>query len=73
VGDATHVEMTALGDTVNTTARLASVASAGEILVSVAAADAAGLASGLEHRTLDLKGKEIPTEVVVLSAHAREA
>jgi len=58
--------MTALGDTVNTTARLASVASAGEILVSVAAADAAGLEPGLERRSLDLKGKEIPVEVVVL-------
>lgn len=68
VGDATHVELTALGDTVNTTARLASVASAGEILVSVAAADAAGLDRGLERRSLDLKGKELPTEVVVLRA-----
>jgi adenylate cyclase len=68
VGDAKHVELTALGDTVNTTARLASIASAGEILVSVAAADAAGLDRGLERRLLDLKGKELPTEVVVLRA-----
>ncbi len=68
VGDETHVELTALGDTVNTTARLASIASAGEILVSVAAADAAGLDRGLERRSLDLKGKALPTEVVVLRA-----
>jgi adenylate cyclase len=66
VGEGAHVELTALGDTVNTTARLASVAMAGEILVTAAAADAAGLDQALEQRSLDLKGKEIPTEVLVL-------
>ena len=66
VGDGPHTELTALGDTVNTTARLASVAKAGEILVTTAAADAAGLDPGLERRSLDLKGKELRTEVVVL-------
>ncbi len=66
VGDGTHVELTALGDTVNTTARLASVAEAGEILVTMVAAEAAGLDPALEHRSLLLKGKELPTEVVVL-------
>jgi adenylate cyclase len=50
VGDAVHVELTALGDTVNTTARLASVARAGEILATKAAAEAAGLGPGLEPR-----------------------
>ena len=38
VGDESHTEITALGDTVNTTARLASAAAAGEVLVTVAAA-----------------------------------
>lgn len=66
VGDEPHVELTALGDTVNTTARLASVAKTGEILVTTAAGEAAGLEPGLEHRSLELKGKELPTEVVVL-------
>jgi adenylate cyclase len=66
VGDGAHMELTALGDTVNTTARLASVAKAGEILVSMTAAYAAGLDPALEHRSLDLKGKELPTEVLVL-------
>lgn len=66
VGDETHTELTALGDTVNTTARLASVAKAGEILVSSTTAEAAGLDSGLERRVLELKGKELGTEVVVL-------
>jgi adenylate cyclase len=41
VGDATHTEITALGDVVNTTARLASAAAAGEVIVTVAAATAA--------------------------------
>ena len=66
VGDERHVELTALGDTVNTTARLASVARVGEILVTITAADAAGLDPTLEHRSLDLKGKELPIEVVVV-------
>ena len=66
VGDAAHVELTALGDTVNTTARLASVARSGEILVTAAAAEAAGLDLALERRSLDLKGKELPTDVVVV-------
>lgn len=66
VGDRAHVELTALGDTVNTTARLASVAKVGEILVTKAAADAAGLDPALEHRSLELKGKEFPTQVVVV-------
>ena len=66
VGDGTHVELTALGDTVNTTARLASVAKIGEILVSSPAADVAALDPALERRSLALKGKELPTEVVVL-------
>ena len=66
VGDGSHVEMTALGDTVNTAARLASVALAGEVLVSSVAATAAGIDPGLERRSLELKGKDLPTEVVVV-------
>lgn len=66
VGDGDRTDLTALGDTVNTTARLASVAGVGEILVSVAAAEASGLEPGLEHRSLELKGKAQPTDVVVL-------
>jgi adenylate cyclase len=69
VGEAPHTELTALGDVVNTAARLASAAAAGEILVSREAADAAGLdLAPLEHRSLELKGKSAPTDVVVLTA-----
>ena len=66
VGDAQHTELTALGDTVNTTSRLAAAAGAGEILVSADAAVAAGLEPGLPRRSLDLKGKSGTTEVVSL-------
>ncbi len=71
VGVAPHTELTALGDVVNTAARLASAAAAGEILVSREAAEAAGVELGpLEHRSLELKGKSAPTDVVVLTAAA---
>jgi adenylate cyclase len=66
VGEGGHTEITALGDAVNTTARLASVALAGEILVTMPAADAAGLDPALERRSLELKGKELATAVVVV-------
>jgi adenylate cyclase len=72
VGDDAHTELTALDDAVSTTARLASAAAAGEILVTVAAAQAAGLDPGLERRALELKGKEAPTDVVSLRFAAPE-
>lgn len=60
-------DFTALGDAVNTTARLASAACAGEVIVSVAATSAAGTATdGLERRTLPIRGRTEPIEVVVL-------
>jgi adenylate cyclase len=67
VGAGTHTTMTALGDAVNTTARLASAAGAGEILVTTDAATAAGLDSSLEPKRLDLKGKQEPVQVVRLT------
>jgi adenylate cyclase len=67
VGEGSQVEFTALGDPVNVAARLASAAGVGELLVSAAAAASAQLADvGLEHRSLALKGKSEPTDVVVL-------
>jgi adenylate cyclase len=62
-------DFTALGDTVNAAARLGSEAAAGEVLVSQAAATAAGLEVGqLEHRRLSLKGRQEPMDVVALRA-----
>jgi adenylate cyclase len=66
VGDREHTELTALGDRVNVTARLASAARAGEVLVALEAASAAGLDPTLERRPLVLKGKTETTEVVTL-------
>ena len=67
VGAGEKVDMTAMGDNVNIAARLASAAGAGELLVTLAAATAAGLGDRkLERRSLSLKGKSEPTEVIVL-------
>lgn len=59
-------DFTALGDNMNITARLASMAGPGEILVSAAACKEAGLATGTERRTLQLKGRSEPVEVQVI-------
>jgi adenylate cyclase len=60
-------DFTALGDVVNTTARLASLAAAGEVLVSVAAAEAAERQlDGLERRSLEVRGRHEPIDVIVL-------
>jgi adenylate cyclase len=66
VGQGQRTELTALGDTVNTTARLASVARAGEVLVTAETAARADLNAQLERRSLELKGKEQATEAVTL-------
>lgn len=58
--------ITVLGDAANTTARLASAAGSGEILVSDSTARLAGLsATGREERTLSLKGRNEPVRVQV--------
>lgn len=64
IGDGIHQELTAVGDNVNVAARLASLAEAGEVLVSADAATAAGLDPDLVRHSVELKGKELPTEVV---------
>ena len=62
-------ELTSLGDAPNVTARLASSAAAGEILVSDDAARAvAELPESSEVRELDLKGKAKPIRVHVISS-----
>ena len=67
VGQGLDSEMTAMGDAVNTAARLSSLATVGEILIPVEAAAKANVRpDGLERRSLKLKGKERPTEVLVL-------
>jgi adenylate cyclase len=67
-------DFTALGDNVNITARLASQAGPGEILISEAAYTAAGLDLGeLEIRQLRLKGKSEPIGVRVWRIHEATA
>jgi adenylate cyclase len=65
VGD-TVTDFTALGDSVNVTARLASSAAAGEILVSAEAATRAGLDPPFETRRLTLRGRIQELDVRVL-------
>jgi adenylate cyclase len=60
-------DISAIGDEVNTTARIASKATAGEILVSEVALKQAGIESeGLEVRVLELKGisEQVPVRVI---------
>jgi adenylate cyclase len=59
IGEGDALDFTAVGDTVNIAARLTSMAKAGEIIISDSAAAAAELdTSGLEQRTLELRGRE---------------
>jgi adenylate cyclase len=76
VGTADHVEFTALGDTVNVTARLASIGGPGEILVSEASVRLANFEQHhgdepFERRRLQLRGKSEATDVVVLTVAHR--
>jgi class 3 adenylate cyclase len=68
VGEGDACDFTALGDTVNTASRLTDLAGAGEILVSVEAATAGRLdITGLERRTLELRGRDQSVEAWVAS------
>ena len=67
VGDEKRTDLTALGDTVNVAARLAAAAKAGELLLTVEAAVAAGLDPSIDRQRLELKGKSTPTDVVSLT------
>jgi adenylate cyclase len=69
VGEGDALDFTALGDSVNTAARLASSAGEGEILVSHVAAVTGELdTEDLEARTLELRGKAQILDVWVVSA-----
>jgi adenylate cyclase len=64
VGGAGYVDFTALGDPVNTAARIQAAAGEGELLVSAAAFEAvADQYAGAEARTLEVKGKQAPVRV----------
>ena len=70
-GEDSPADFTALGDNVNITARLASHAGPGEILISDAARAAADIdLDDLEHRQLELKGNSESTGVYVMRVSA---
>lgn len=70
--EGTVTDITALGDNVNVTARLASLAGPDEALISEAAYAAGGLDLGpLEERRLELKGRREPITIRVLRAEGR--
>lgn len=66
--DGNPTDFTALGDNVNITARLASQAGPGQILISDVAYTSSGLTLGnIQPQQLELKGKSEPTGVHVLT------
>ena len=68
LGEPPVTTLTGLGDIVNTTARLASAAGAGEILMTLATATASPIdTTALERGELALKGKAESTDVFVLT------
>jgi adenylate cyclase len=68
IGEGDALDFTALGDSVNTAARLAASAGIGEILVSSSAVAAAAVQTdGLESRTLSLRGRTESLEAWVLT------
>ncbi|MGD2026890.1 MAG: adenylate/guanylate cyclase domain-containing protein [Anaerolineales bacterium] len=67
------VDLTALGDAVNTASRLASMAAAGEVVISESAIKDSGMdASILEERTLELKGKEERMDVRIIKVASNQ-
>ena len=67
------LEITALGDEVNVASRLASQAAAGEIVLSQSTVQRAAIdTSGLEKRTLELKGKSQPFDVWVMTVRPED-
>jgi adenylate cyclase len=73
VGEGDARDFTALGDTVNTAARLSALAGPGEMLISCEAGEAAVLdTDGLERRTLEIRGRGQPVDVWVSGAQRAE-
>jgi adenylate cyclase len=65
VGAGDVKDFTAIGDVVNTAARLQAAAAGGEILISSRVGERAGKLGGTETRRLSLKGKSEPQAVLV--------
>jgi class 3 adenylate cyclase len=72
-GDASLGQRLVTGDTVNVAARLGSDAGPGELVISEAAWRAAGRDGSAERRSLAVKGRAAPLDVVVLRAASAAA
>ena len=69
LGTGEKLDFSALGDTVNATARLGSLAGPGELLVSASTWNQAGLPTAdTVRRSVELTGREQPLEVIYLAA-----
>ena len=68
IGVDDKLDFTALGDAVNVAARLGAAAGARELVVSAAAWDAAADPTAVERRSIEVKGRTAPLEVVVLTS-----
>jgi adenylate cyclase len=73
IGTGDKLDFSALGDTVNVAARLGSDAGPGELLITDAAWRAAGREESAERRSLAVKGRAAPLDVVVLRASSASA
>jgi adenylate cyclase len=73
IGTGDKLDFSALGDTVNVAARLGSDAGPGELLITDAAWRAAGREERAERRSLAVKGRAAPLDVVVLRASSASA
>jgi adenylate cyclase len=74
IGEGDDFDFTAVGDAVNTAARLASSAGAGEVLLSRSTVEASGFeVSGLETRTLALRGRDESVDAVVARPESKRA
>jgi class 3 adenylate cyclase len=62
------VELTAIDESVNVAARLASIAAAGELVCSEAAYNTSGVTHSGERREVVIKGVTVPVPVRVLRA-----
>ncbi len=71
VGAGDVKDFTAIGDVVNTAARLQAAAAGGEIVISSRVGERSGELSGAEERRLSLKGKSEPETVLVDRVLAR--
>ena len=64
IGEQGSLDFTVLGDTANTTARLGSAVTSGELAMSQDIVTAADISTdNMEHRAMELKGKTDPVAV----------